>query len=121
MWALKILHEKNWRVCLCVQEGTSSSTKFSLNSFSHSGISELARPESANNGCPRSIMVSFLFVFVCFGFAWSTTGCPVLSSTVVDTGTGKVSLSVRFSHSRVSLSLDVAVGDEDEHDEDVQQ
>ena len=30
---------------------------------SHSKISELAQPESANNGCPRSIMVSFLFVW----------------------------------------------------------
>ena len=36
--------------------GISSSTKFSLNSCSHSGISELARLESADNGLPRSII-----------------------------------------------------------------
>ena len=62
MWALKILHEKNWRVSLCVK-GTLASTRFSLNSCSHSGISELngARPESADNGLPRSIVVSSLF------------------------------------------------------------
>ena len=41
--------------------GISSSTKFSLNSCSHSGISE-------HNGSPRSIVVSFLFVFL--GFYW---------------------------------------------------
>ena len=39
--------------------GISSSTKLSLNSCSHSGISELARPESANNGSPRSLLGSF--------------------------------------------------------------
>ena len=50
--------------------GISSSTKISLNSCSHSGISELARPESANNGFPRSIGVSFLFRFVVWGFYW---------------------------------------------------
>ena len=39
--------------------GTLSPTSFSLNSCSHSGISELngARPESANNGSPRSIHI----------------------------------------------------------------
>ena len=44
---------------------------------------------------------------------------PVLSSTLkLDTGTGEVSLSVRSSLSRVSLSLDVAVvGEEDELEE----
>ena len=51
-----------------------------------------------------------------------TTGCPVLSSTLkLDTGTGEVSLSVRSSFSRVSLSLDLAVGEEDELEEDVEQ
>ena len=53
--------------------------------------------------------------------AWSTTGCPVLSSTLKhDTSIGEVSLSIRSSLSRVSLSLDVAVGDEDELEEDVE-
>ena len=54
--------------------------------------------------------------------AWPTTGCPVLSSTLkLDTSTGEVSLSFRSSLSRVSLSLDVAVGDEDELEEDLEQ
>ena len=54
--------------------------------------------------------------------AWSTTGCPVLSSTLeIDTVTGEMSLSIRFSRSRVSLPLDVTVGEEDELEEDVEQ
>ena len=36
MWALKKLHEKNWRVSLCVQE-LFHPQEFSLNSCSHSG------------------------------------------------------------------------------------
>ena len=86
-------------------------------------ISELARPESADNGLPRSIMVSFLFVIGSFWLAWSTTGCHVLSSTLeLDIGAGDVSLSVRSSFSRVSLSLDIVVlGEEDELEEDVEQ
>ena len=115
------------------RSGTSSSTKFSLNSCSHSGISELARPESADNGWPRSIMVSF---FICFwkllvglvnwlviGFT-ADNGFPrYISSTLkLDTGTGEISLSVRSSLSRVSLSLDVdVVCEEDELEEDVEQ
>ena len=56
--ALKRLHEKNWRESLpCI--GISSSTKFSLNSCNHSGISEL----SERNGFPRAIVVSFLLGF----------------------------------------------------------
>ena len=51
------------------------------------------------------------------------TGFPVQSSTLkLDTSTGEVSLSVRSSPSRVSLSLHVAVvGAEDELEEDVEQ
>ena len=124
-----VIHEKNWRVSFCVQK--LQSTKNALNSCSHSGISELARPESAENGCPRSIMVSF-FVIGKIWLAWwtgswldsrPTTGFSVLSSTLkLDTGTGEVSLSVRSSLSRVSLSLDVAVvGGEDELEQDVEQ
>ena len=76
---------------------------------------------SEHNGLSRSILVSFLFVFGIW-LAWSTTGCTVLSSTLeLDTGTGEVSFSVRSSLSRVSLSLDVAVGDENELEEDVEQ
>ena len=120
MWALKILHEKNL-ACGSLRSGTSSSTNFSLNSCSLSGISELARLEPADNGLPRSILVSF-FVFGSFWLAWSTTGCPVLWSTLgIDTGTGEVSPSFRSSFSRVSLSLDDVVGEEDELEEDVKQ
>ena len=43
------------------------------------------------------------------------------SSTLkLDTSTGEVSLSVRSSFSRVSLSLDDVVGEEDELEEDVE-
>ena len=48
--------------------------------------------------------------------AWSTTGRPDLSSTVVDTVTGEMSLSIRPSRSRVLVSL--TVGDEDELEEE---
>ena len=45
-----------------------------------------------------------------------------LSTLKLDTGTGEVSLSVRSSLSRISLSLDVAVdGGEDELEQDVEQ
>ena len=92
--------------------------KISLNSCSLSGISELARPESANNGSPRFLLGSICF---CFGFllAWSISGRPDRSSTVVDTVTGEMSLSVRSSRSRVFISL--TEGDQDELNEDVEQ
>ena len=64
----------------------------------------------------------FFYMIFRFWLVWSTTGCPVLSSTLqIDTGTGEVSLSTRSSLSRVSLSLDIAVGDEDELEEDVRE
>ena len=77
-------------------------------------------------------MVSFFFfVLGNFWLAWAcsllvsrqTTGFSVLSSTLeLDTGTGWESISLRSSHFRVSLSLDVAVaGEEDELEEDVEQ
>ena len=56
--------------------GISSSTKFFLNSCSHSGISEF-------NELPRSIVASFLFVFG-FLLAWVSSGCPDPSSTKLD-------------------------------------
>ena len=70
---------------------------------------------SANN-C--SLLGSFLFGFG-FLLAWSISGRPDRSSTVVDTVTGEMSLSVRSSRSRVLISL--TVGDEDELEEDVEQ
>ena len=88
--------------------------QISLNSWSHSRLSE-------HNGLPQSICDSFLWFFLRFLLTWFTTGCPVRSSTLVDTVTGEMSLSIRFSRSRVSLPLDVTVGDEVELEEDVEQ
>ena len=66
-------------------------------------------------------MVSFIHVTGFFWLAWSKTGCSVLSSILeLDTSTGEVSLSVRSSFSRVSLSLYDVVGEEDELEEDVE-
>ena len=73
--------------------GISSSTKFSLNSCSHSRISEHIE-------LIGSFLDSFLFGFG-FLLAWLSSGRPDLSSTVVDTCTGEMSLSVRSSRSRV--------------------
>ena len=52
--------DTSWEELACEPpcSGTSS-TKISLNSCSHSGLSELARPESVHNVLPRSILVSF--------------------------------------------------------------
>ena len=63
--------------------------------------------------------VAFLLVFGVL-LAWSTSGLPDLSSTVVDRVTGEMSLSIRSSRSRVLVSLTVG-GDEDELEEDVEQ
>ena len=86
---------------------------------------------AANNGTPvlSSLQHNGLHRYICGSFmwflgillAWFTTGCSVRSSTLVDTVTGEMSLSIRFSRSRVSLPLDVTVGDEDELEEDVEQ
>ena len=56
-----------------------------------------------------------------FGFllAWPISGLSDRLSTVVDTITREMSLSVRSSCSRVLVSL--TVGDEDELEEDVEQ
>ena len=91
MWALKILLKKNWRV-----------TRFSLNSCSHSGISELSGAGLAeNNGCLRSVVVSSFFGFrFLFGLRalpglQQTTGLAVLSSLQhfeLDTSTGGESI-----------------------------
>ena len=64
---------------------------------------------------------SFCGSFLSFGFllAWSISGLSDLSSTVVDTVTGEMSISVRSSRSRVLVLL--TVGDEDELQEDVEQ
>ena len=105
-----MVHEKNWR------ESLPSSTKFSLNSCSHSGISEY-------NGSHRSVSwFSFLFVF---GFLFgSVTGSPrsVRSTCELDTGAGWETIPLRSSRARFSPSLDtVVVGEVDELEEDVEQ
>ena len=64
---------------------------------------------AATPGCQNSTVLDL---------SRQTTGCPVLSSTLVDTGTGEVSLSVRSTRSRVLISL--TVSDED-LEEDVEQ
>ena len=74
--------------------GISSSTKFSSNSCSHSGIPE-------PHGFHRSIVVSFFFGFWDFiGLDWISSGFPDLSSTNSDTGTGEMSLLGASSLSR---------------------
>ena len=74
----------------------------------------------SQNTTIHSVPCWILFYLV-FGvlLAWSTSGFTDLSSTAIDTCTGEMSLSVRSSRSRVSVSL--TVGDEDELEEDVEQ
>ena len=79
--------------------GILSSTKLSLNSCSHSGISE-------SDGFPSSIVVS--------------SGSSDLSPTEVDTCTGEMSLLFPSSRSRVWISPTVGEEDEDEEDEEEQ-
>ena len=50
--------------------------------------------------------------------AWSTTGCPDLSSTVVDTVTGEMSLLDASSLSRTDISPTVGEEGEDEEDDE---
>ena len=107
MWALQKLHEKNWRESLRVLE-FHHPPKFSLNSCSHSGISD-------SHLFPRSIAVSFLFVFG-FLWAWISSGFPDLSSTNSDTGTGEILLLFTSFRSRTGISP--TVGEEDEAEED---
>ena len=91
--------------------GISSSTKFSLNSCSHSGISE------SPHGFPRYIVVSFLFGFG-ISLGWISSGFPDLSSTNSDTGTGEMSLSGASSFARTETSSTVGEEGEDEEDEE---
>ena len=107
--------DTSWEELACESpcNGISSSTKFSLNSCSHSGILE------SPHGFP--VLLGFPFYLFFLGFCWLriSSGRPDLSSTVVDTCTGEMSLSGWSSRSRVWISL--TVGDEDELGEDVEQ
>ena len=85
--------------------------KFSLNSCSHSGILE------SSHGFPRSIVVSFLFVFGVL-LAWISSGFPDLSSTNSDTGTGEMSLLGASSLSRTGISPTAGEEGEDEEEEE---
>ena len=62
-------------------------------------------------------MVSFLFVFG-ISLAWVSSGCPDLSSTNSDTGTGEMSLLVASSRSLTGISPTVGEEGEDEEDEE---
>ena len=98
--------------CESLYSGTLSSTRFSLNSCSHSGISE-------HNGSPRSIGVSFLFGMG-FLVGLGNNGSHRSIFNILDTGTGWESVPLRSSLFRVSLTLNtVVVGEVDEHEEDV--
>ena len=101
--------DTSWEELACESlcSGTLSSTKISLNSCSHSGISEVngARPESANNGFPRSIVVSSIFVFGDFGWLGSARDwfhgkqrvSPFYHQHLnLDTSTGGESISLRI-------------------------
>ena len=70
VWALKILHAKNWRVSLCVQE-LYHPPKFlwilaATPGFQNLTVLDLSRQTTGL----RSMMVSFLFVFGNFLLAW---------------------------------------------------
>ena len=66
---------------------------------------------------PRSIVVSFLFVFGIL-LAWVSSSFTDLSSTNSDTGTGEMSLLGASSLSRTEISSTVGEEGEDEEDEE---
>ena len=87
-----------------------------MNSCSHSGIQNLRDLSRQTRGC--SVLSWFPYLFFDFFGLVNIRSLRYRSSTVVDTVTGEMSLSVRSSRSRVLVSL--TVGDEDEL-EDVEQ
>ena len=110
MWALKTLHEKNWRKSLHVLEFRHSPNFLRIIA---------ATPGFQNTTGLPVLSVALFYWFVGVLLAWSTSGLPDLSSTAVDTVTGEMSLSIRSSRSRVLVSL--TVSDEDELEDDVEQ
>ena len=116
MWALKILHERNWRVSLRVQE-LHHPPKFLWILGATPGFQSLHDLNRQTTGRSVPSWVPFYLVLD-FWLAWVTTGFTVPSSTFeLDTGTGGKSISL----CSFPLSLDVAVvGEEDELEEDVE-
>ena len=131
MWALKILHEKNWRVSLCVQELFHPQDFLwilaATPGFQNSTALDLSRQTT---GLP--VLSWFPLYLVLDFFGWLGERLPgsaanngslrsIISSTFeLDTGTGGESIPLWSSLSRVSLLLNtVVVGDEDELEEDV--
>ena len=115
--------DTSWEELACesLRSGTLASTRFSLNSCSHSGMSEW-------HGSHRSwSWSSFLFVLgLLIGLvslrveANNGSHRYIISSTFgLDTGTGWESIPLGSSLSGVALPLDVVVGEEDELEEDV--
>ena len=113
MWALKTLHEKNWRESLHVQE------------FHHPQIfSEFLQPlpdfslQRVSPFLQQRVFQFFLwfFFYLFLEFHWLDQHRV---SPICQTVTGEMSLSNRPFRSRVFMSL--TVGDEDELEEDVEQ
>ena len=104
--------DTSWEELACESlRSRTSSTKFSLNSCGHSGISE------SPHGFLRSIVVSFSLGFGIL-LAWISSGFPDLSSTNSGTGTGEMSLSNASSLSRTDISPTVGGEGEDEDEEE---
>ena len=102
-----MLHENNWRESLHVLE------------FHHPSNFPwiLAATPGFQSTTGRSVPSWIPFYWVLgFHWDWLSSGRPDLSSTVVDTCTGEMSLSIRSSRSRVLVSL--TLGDKDELEED---
>ena len=77
---------------------------------------------SEHNGSPRSIVVSSFFGFgFLVGLGNNGSHRSIISSTFeLVTSTGWESIPLRSSLSRVSLSLNIVVGEVDELEEDVE-
>ena len=107
--------DTSWEELACEspRSGISSSTKFSLNSCRHSG----------NVGTQRVAPFYLGFLFKCFG-DWVGLVHNRLLRSIVSISWHKHWRGINFQFdplSRVSLSLDVAAGDEDELEKDVEQ
>ena len=95
-----VLHEKNWRVSLLVQE-LHHPPNFPWILAATLGFQNFTGHPVPSTTCLPSLSVAVFYWFLEFLLAWSTSGLSDLSSTVVDTVTGEMSLSIRSSRSRV--------------------